>query len=372
MFIIAQFVSISPPICRGSHSDFNFARRPSTQPFLQEILIPPCDRLLLLYIMRVSYFLLFLNPTHMISIKKYFIWMTPLFLLLVSCAEGGTLSESDLQATVDAAVEAAVEATTESHSVPTFTPIPTLAPENIEPTVSSAEEAAENEAAAVESESPPATSTATPLPTETHTPEPTATPSAPFVRSELADGAVRYELSAAQLGITLPADWLVADLTETAEDTTQTELKEILGSALFRNLVDAGVQFYAINWSEPSKSSLSPANINIATKSADGVSTAKALEAATVEHLAYELDVSPDDIGQSAATVSGLPAVRLDYFWEITTPKGDGVALQIVQYLLVVNDTAYTITITLPADLAPSLLPDAETAVQDMTFYAAE
>ena len=67
--------------------------------------------------------------------------------------------------------------------------------------------------------------------------------------------------------------------------------------------------------------------------------------------------------------VGDLPAFRIDYFWEIRTPTGDPIELQIVQYLVTVNSTDYTITITLPAELAPTLLPDTESAIQEMSFY---
>ena len=303
----------------------------------------------------------------MMYIKQYFFGLTFVAFLLIGCAGGDAVpSESDLQATVDAAVEA----TTESLSGPTFTPIPSATAEVESSAPDPDTEVATNEEVN-EEEAEPATPTPVPTVTNTPDPTPTATPSEPFIRSELNNGSARYELPIEGFAITLPADWIVANLTESAEDTEQAELEKILGSALFRNLVESGIKFYAINWSEPSRSSISPANINMAAKSASGASSIDELGSTTIGQLVYELDLVEDEIGQSTETIGDLPAFRLDYFREIRTPTGDSVELQIVQYLLMANDTDYTITITLPAELAPTLLPDAEAAIQEMEFYTA-
>ena len=305
----------------------------------------------------------------MMYLKQYFLWLTIVAtLFVVGCAGGESApSESDLQATVDAAVEA----TTESLNAPTFTPIPTVA-DAISETETESDDSADvsDGNTAEEAVEPP---TQTPVPTVTNTPEPspTPTPSDPFIRSELDDGSARYELPVEGFGITLPADWLVANLTESAEGTDQAELEAILGSALFRNLVESGIKFYALNWSEASRGSVSPANINMAAKPASGANSIDELGSAAIEQLAYELDLFADEIGQSTTSIGDLPAFRIDYFWEIRTPTGDSVELQIVQYLVTTNGTDYTITVTLPAELAPTLLPDAESAIQGMNFYAA-
>jgi hypothetical protein len=306
----------------------------------------------------------------MINFKKYPFGLSFVLLFtsltIVSCASNGTsISDADIQATVNAAVQA----TTESLEQPlsTLTPIPaatTALTAPIEEAVAAESSGSEE----LDESTIPPTETATA--TETPLPPATSTPELAFYQVDQADGTIRYELTADRFGITLPADWLVADLTETADSSGQSELEEILGSSLFQGLVASGLKFYAINWSAASQSSPSPANINMAVQPADGITSLSEFGPLAVEQLIYQFDLSPDEVGQSSITISDLPALRVDYFREIQTPTGDQINLQVVQYIVIVNDTIYRIIITLPAELAPALLPDAESAVQNMTFYS--
>lgn len=335
---------------------------------MQEIIALPCDSLHPLDIISVSYFSCSQITTNMMYLKQSYLWLTFVAVLLVACAGSESVpSESDLQATVDAAVEA----TTESLNSPTFTPIPTVAAESSETEAEQDEAADTNAGVDIEEIAEPPTQT--PIPTVTNTPEPTATPipADPFIRSELDDGSVRYELPLEGFGMTLPSDWLVANLTESAENEQQTEIEEVLGSAQFRNLVASGLKFYAINLSETSKGAISPANINIASEPLGNVTSVQEIGTATVEKLVYDLNLFEDEISQSSGTIGDLQVERLDYFQEIATPRlQEKVTLQFIQYIAIANDTIYRIVISLPADLAPTLLPDAEAAIQEMNFYA--
>ncbi|MBK7919168.1 MAG: hypothetical protein IPJ94_23465 [Chloroflexi bacterium] len=169
--------------------------------------------------------------------------------LLMGC--GGD-SEAEVAATVAAALAATQAA------MPTATPIP--------PT-----------------DTPEPTATMTPLPTDTPTSIPTAVPTstampteaptaAPaMIQTELETGAMLYELPAIGFAMTLPADWQVVDLEKldmaeifgsVAERNEQ--LESLFSSDSMKNLVAAGIRFYAINVSSESLSSSPPATINLA------------------------------------------------------------------------------------------------------------
>ncbi|MEM8859706.1 MAG: hypothetical protein AAGD96_15375 [Chloroflexota bacterium] len=276
---------------------------------------------------------------------KQFSLSIGLALIVLSGCSNDETAEENLQATVDAAVQA----TTEVLSPPTFTPVPTVTP-SLTPTE--------------EPGTPTPTPTATSIPTET----PTPTPELPFYQNELEDGSVHYELPFEGFGMTLPSDWVVIDVSQTTETPEQAEVQNLLGSGLFQNLIRSGVKFYAINWSEPSRSSVSPANINITTQPAEGVESLEGFGTAAVNQLVFQFDLFPEDISQTAASIGENPALRLDYFWDLSTPTGEEVNLQVVQHILIVNDQIFIITVTIPSELSASLLPDAESAVQQMTF----
>ncbi|MFK7801866.1 MAG: hypothetical protein AB8G95_09560 [Anaerolineae bacterium] len=274
-------------------------------------------------------------------------------------------SDTQLQSTVDTAVQATTDALNAPTSTPTVVPSATPLPDENSETEAS-EAVAET---AVDEESEPPTPTPIPTITNTPTPAPTATPEAPFIKTEQDDGSVRYDLPFEGFALTLPSDWLVADLTENIESSTPSELEQIMGSRLFQGLVGSGLKFYGLNWSEASRSSGNPANINIAELPANGVTSVNDFGTETITRLTYEFELETEEISQTETTVGGLPAIRLDYFREAQSPTGTKTNLQGVQYIVLVNDKIYTIVITMPADLAPSLLPDTEAAVQNIDFY---
>lgn len=276
---------------------------------------------------------------------KLFSILTGLALVvLVGCS--GEMSEDEIQATVDAAVQA----TTVALAPPTFTPVPTVTPS---PTATEA----------------PGTATPTPTATATSTPLPSPTPELPFYKNDQEDGTSEYVLPFSGFGMTLPSDWVVIDTTFTTDTPEQQEIQTVLGSRAFQGLIDTGVKFYAINWSEPSRTSISPANINITTQPAEGATSLDGFGTAAVDQLVFQFDLLREDIGLTPTNIGVNPALRLDYFWNLTTPTGLETSLQVVQHITIIDDQIFIITITIPSELSATLLPEAETAVQQMSFF---
>ena len=268
-----------------------------------------------------------------------------------------SLSEADIQATVNAAVAA----TTEALAPPTFTPIPTITTEGDEASVAETSE----ESGQV------AEPTATPVPPPTETPEPTETPlpELPLVITDLGDGNTRYDMPFDQFAVLLPNDWVVVDIQQVTDSPDQAKVEELLGSGIFRNLVESGVKFYAINWSDASLAAINPANINISTQPAGGVSSIEEFGVDFFNLLTYQFQIEPEAISQTTAALSGYPAVRFDYAWNHVNPVGTAVDLQIVQHVVLVGETIYVSTISIPSELSETLLPAAENAVQQIEFY---
>ena len=278
---------------------------------------------------------------------KLFFFLTGLALVvLVGCGGKDEMSEGDIQATVDAAVQA----TTIALAPPTFTPVPTVTPN---PTVTEV----------------PGTATPTPTATPTSTPTPTPTPELPFYKNDQEDGTSEYFLPFDGFSMRLPSDWVVIDTTLTTDTPEQQEIQNVLGSRVFQGLIDTGVKFYAINWSEPSRTSASPANINITTQPAEGATSLDGFGTAAVDQLVFQFDLLREDIGLTPTSIGENPAVRLDYFWNLTTPTGLEANLQVVQHITISDDQIFIITITIPSELSATLLPEAEAAVQQMSFF---
>lgn len=267
-----------------------------------------------------------------------------------------SLTEADIQATVNAAVAA----TTEALAPPTFTPIPTITTEGS----GDGTEAEEGEQLA---ESP----TETPAPPPTDTPEPTETPlpDLPLVLTDLGDGRTRYDMPFDRFSVSLPSDWVVVDIQQVTDSPDQAKVEELLGSGIFRNLVASGVKFYAINWSEPSLASINPANINISTQPADGAASIDEVGVNFFSLLTYQFEIEPETITQENVTISGFPAIRYEYLWNQVNPVGAAIDLQIVQHIILVNETVYVSTISIPSELSETLLPTAENAVNQIEFY---
>ncbi len=282
---------------------------------------------------------------------------TLLVLFLAGCANDSALSEADIQATVNAAVQA----TTVALAPPTFTPIPTLTP-----VTEAGETAAGGE---TETNSADAEPTATPSPTNTPEPTLTPTPDVPFVRTDLGDGSTRYDMPLDGFGVSLPNDWIVADIYQVTDSADQRQLEELMGSGIFRNLVQAGVKFYALNTSSASLDSISPININISSIPTEA-STLEAAVEEWVNQVTYQLELFPEELIQTPSSLGQAPTVRLDYTFQQANPLDRDVSLQFVQHVVQSGDELLLISITSPVEIAGDFIPAAEAALQSIEFYA--
>lgn len=269
---------------------------------------------------------------------------------LVAC--GGQISEADVEATVAAALNEAIDATAdavaaaEEAAIPTETLPPTETPEPTETL-------------------PP---TETPAPTETPEPTFTPTPAAPIVVTALDDGQLFYDFIDEAFTIAITDDWSVLQIDATVFDAAlqgviadDDSLSEVFSSELFRDLVAAGIKFYAVNTTADSVDSGNPASINILRQSqSSDLSTADYAELLTTQLAQFVTLADETEIEQSRVELGDDTAVKIVYVSQLVNPLGEALLLHTTQYVLVENGNSYIVSITVPDALVDSLLPEAE------------
>lgn len=288
--------------------------------------------------------------------KKLGFILFALIFLLIGC---GGEPEIDTEATIAAGI-----ALTQT-AAPTQTPIPTNTPE---PT---------DTPAPTDTPEPTATFTAVPTdtPEPTNTPEPTPTeePTAVsgIIQTEQKDGTTLYELPEVGVAMALPKAWQVIDLT--AEDISflfdtmgeQNEsVSDLFTNDFFQNLVAAGIKFYAIDLSDASIFSDSPASINIATETLRADFTIEEYSRLVMAQLAQLLGVDIEAIEVEPVIIDNREAVKLSYLLTLTTPLGVEVENLNTQILVMEDNVVYVVTLGMEASLADDLLEPALEAVQ--------
>jgi hypothetical protein len=273
-------------------------------------------------------------------------------LAVVSCSNE---PEPDIEATVAAALAATqTAAPTNTPLPPTATPEPTHTPTSI-PT-----------------DTPTSTPTATATPEPTDTPAPIQSPSlaSPIIETELETGDILYELPADRFSIALPQDWQAVDLEKMqlpevleAVGEQNENLKGLFSSSLLKNLVAAGIKFYAINLDQESLQGTIPATINILIQDLPFEPTLEMYTTLNISQLEQFFDLT-SKIEQEQLMLGDLEATRITYTAKIVDPFGRTVEISNTQYLVLEGSLAYIITLSMPAELAENYLQSYSEAVE--------
>lgn len=255
--------------------------------------------------------------------------------LLMGC--GGD-SEAEVAATVAAALAATQAA------MPTATPIPPT--DTPEPTATMTP---------LPTDTPTSIPTAVPTSTATPTEAPTAAPA--MIQTELETGAMLYELPAIGFAMTLPADWQVVDLEKfdmaeifgsVAERNEQ--LESLFSSDSMKNLVAAGIRFYAINVSSESLSSSPPATINLALEELTFALDAGQYATVAMAQIEKFFDLT-SDIEQDVVALGDGEATRVRYTMNLVDALGQSIEVLNTQYIVIDGMTVYIVTLSMPVGL---------------------
>ena len=285
------------------------------------------------------------------------VWVVTLFLLGTLLAGCGGLFEVEGQAKGGGAV-AGTHMASPAHTAvpPTDTPEPTSTP----------------------TLTPTDTPTSTPTAEPTSTPEPTMTATAVsgLVQSELANGDVLYELPAVGFSIALPEEWQAVDLEKMdfseimAEVGSQNEnLDGVFTTDYMRNLVAAGIKFYAVNVSPDSLRSVTPATINVVQQDLPFALTLAQYVDVNLSQLEQIFDLT-SEIEQEELMLGDVPVVRITYTTNLVNLLGQPMEILNAQYLMVDGTLASVVTLSMPVAMADEFLRPFTAAVE--TFRVGE
>jgi len=272
-------------------------------------------------------------------------------LTLVGCSSE---PEPDIEATVAAALAATqTAAPTQTPLPPTATPEPTHTPTPV-PT---------------DTPTPEPTATATPQPTDTSVPLLTPAPDSAILETNLETGGVLYELPEEGFSIALPEEWQVIDLNKVdmagifdALGEQNEDLKGLFSSSLLKNLVSAGIKFYALNLDQESLHATVPATINILKQDLPFEPTLEMYTDLNMGQLEQFFDLT-SEIEQEQVMFGDIEGTSITYTAEIVDPIGRPIEAMNRQYLILDGSLAYIITLSMPVELAEKhLQPYAEAA----------
>ena len=205
---------------------------------------------------------------------------------------------------------------------------------------------------------------------ETPTPEAPQASELPWVQSTLETGDILYEFDEDGFSIALPEDWQVINLDDEEFSNAlsmigdqNASLKEIFTSDYFRSLAAAGMRFYALNTSLDSLQSDTPMNINIIKQTLPLEFTLEEYVAFNVSQLEQIFDLQ-SDIVQETRMLGDTESVRITYTTNLVGPFGNLLELQNAQYLIVVDDVAYIVTMGMVTDLVNTYFTPSLEAVE--------
>lgn len=210
---------------------------------------------------------------------------------------------------------------------------------------------------------PTATATATAKPTLTPTTPPTATPTVEpgaFITSTLENGWINYESQTDGFTIALPPEWIPINLNpDTLDDALAVsgelnpEIGGLLTSEKLRNLIAAGIKFYALEVSQESLNLGLPPSANLLMVDLGLELPLDLLVPASIQQL--ESIADPEiPIAHQLVTLSNHEAAEITYVTDVVGIGGDPVSMMLMQYIMVDGTMQYVLTLGAPAELADS------------------
>jgi hypothetical protein len=183
-----------------------------------------------------------------------------------------------------------------------------------------------------------------------------------------------YASSDADFSITLPAEWAVAEAT-TADFAQMrdsvTGANAFLTDDYMQGLLSSGLQLYALNGDSGSLSSSMPVSIKIIRRDAPASLTLSELVADTVNQFDDILDLT-SDIEQVDVRLGNDDAVQISFSNRVKTAVSSEVETHITQYYLMRDGDLYIITLEMGQELVGTYLAAAETAVETFQVTPAE
>lgn len=191
--------------------------------------------------------------------------------------------------------------------------------------------------------------------------------------------ATLHEFPEDGFAISLPPDWESVDL-ETfdvadlaSEVVEQNELLAgQISSQAMRQLVAAGIRFYALNTSMDSLLADSPATINIIIEDLPVDLTLDEYATLSATQIERAFDLESEALEQGAVTLGDVDAQTLRYTATILNQFGDPLTVLNKQYFLLDGRRAFVITLSMSEELAASNLEPFSAVAQSFRLLPPE